>query len=359
MKDNNGYILHLDIKEDEQDAETIVNNNIKTKSEYDSESTNLQNDKSKLLNMILYKLKEDNKDFAEELEKEYDELLENDDSILSDFLDNKDDQGNLRELYEKRIANREKQDIILIDKLENLHKEKELFDQIVFTEEIKEKVDDKCDDKDENLESKRDDNRKKGFFEILSEFVENNNWLDKTDVCCWWCCHKFNSVPLGMPVYYNNNTDKFQVKGVFCSFACIVAYKNSIKFKNNKNDYLVKFLYNKLTGGKLSDNIKEAPPRCSLQIFGGELTIDEFRNSFKDERKVYKLIEYPMFISKDYIEEIDIKNVKKVNQTVFKENITNKLHNLDEKRIIDAKTRLSKMENTIVTVGNTIDKFIM
>ena len=92
-----------------------------------------QNDKNKLLNMILYKLKEDNKEFAEELEKEYDDLLENDNSILADFLENKDSENSsLRDLYEKRIENREKQDTLLIDKLEHLHKEKEIFDKIIY-----------------------------------------------------------------------------------------------------------------------------------------------------------------------------------------------------------------------------------
>lgn len=357
MKDNNGYILHLDVKEEN---EANFENNIKSKTEYDLEDDNniIQDDKNKLLNMILYKLKEDNKEFAEELEKEYDDLLENDNSILTDFLENKESGSSLRDLYEKRIENREKQDTILIDKLENLHKEKEIFDKITFTEDINEDESlYKKNCKNTENENIKNDNRKKGFFEVLSNFIENKKWLEKTDVCCWWCCHKFDTVPLGLPIYYNNVTNKFQVKGIFCSFACIVAYKNTIKYKIKNIEYLIKYLYTKLTGAKLSDTIKVAPPRCSLNMFGGELTIEEFRNSF-NENKIYKLVEYPMFVSKDYIEEIDIKNVKKVNQSVFKENTT-KLHNLDEQRITDAKTRLSKIEKTIVTVGNTIDKFIM
>jgi hypothetical protein len=311
--------------------------------------------------MILYKLKEDNKDFAEELEKEYDDLLENDNSILSDFLET-DNGNNLRDLYEKRIANREKQDTLLIDKLENLHKEKEIFETITFTEDIKEKeIDKDYNTNNEKLldeDSKKYDNRKKGFFEVLSKFIENKEWLEKTDICCWWCCHNFDTVPLGLPINYNTINDKFQVKGIFCSFACIVAYKNTIKYKNNNIGYLIKYLYIKLTGAKLSDSIHAAPSRCSLKMFGGELSIEEFRNAF-NENKIYNLVEYPMFVSKDYIEEIDIKNVKKVNQSVFKENTIVESHNLDEKLITDAKTRLSKIDKTIVTIGNTIDKFIM
>ena len=70
------------------------------------------------------------------------------------------------------------------------------------------------------------------------------------------------------------------------------------------------------------------------------------------------MIEYPMFVSKDYIEEVDIQNVKRVNQNVFTDNLQPKVSNLDNKRIEDARIRLSQIEKTTITLGNTIDKFI-
>ena len=70
------------------------------------------------------------------------------------------------------------------------------------------------------------------------------------------------------------------------------------------------------------------------------------------------MIQYPMFVSKDYIEEVDIMNVKRVNQNVFTETQQISYNNLDDKRIEDAKNRLSQIEKTTVTLGNTIDKFI-
>jgi hypothetical protein len=135
----------------------------------------------------------------------------------------------------------------------------------------------------------------------------------------------------------------------------MMAYKDEMK--NYNKNYLIKFLYNKLTGGLLNDQIKPAPNRCSLKIFGGELSIEEFRNS-SIENKIYKLIEYPMFVSKDYIEEVDIQNVKAVNQKVFKDQDIDKVFNLDDKRVEDAKIRLSQIERSTITLGNTIDKFI-
>ena len=163
MTDNNGYILHLDVKEDEDNND--VKTDVKTKLEYD-QNTNISNEKNHLLNMILYKLKKDNKEFAEELEKEYDNLLENDNSILSDFLENPDNESNLRELFEKRIENREKQDKLLIDKLENLHKENEIFEKITFTEDIQDTNKNVDVNKDGIKDDTKDDNRKNS---IVSE----------------------------------------------------------------------------------------------------------------------------------------------------------------------------------------------
>ena len=67
------------------------------------------------------------------------------------------------------------------------------------------------------------------------------------------------------------------------------------------------------------------------------------------------MIDYPMYISRDFIEEIDIQNVKAVNKNMFQEK---SIYNLDDKRVEDAKTRLSNIEETTITLGNTIDKFI-
>jgi hypothetical protein len=92
-------------------------------------------------------------------------------------------------------------------------------------------------------------------------------------------------------------------------------------------------------------------------MFGGELSIDEFRNA-SNENKIYKMIEYPMCIYNDYVEEIDIENVKNANIKLFNKESLVKLINLDDKRVQDAQSRISQLESTVITTGNTIDKFI-
>jgi hypothetical protein len=340
LQDNNNFILHLDVNDehdsdDENDCINGIENmdiNIGTVNENENDNT-----KDNIINSVFSELENENRDIVDKFQNEYNELLEEKNSILGDLNDD-DDLQNLSDLYEERVKSRERQDNIIVSKLEEIIKESNVEENF---------------NNDEKVNSIQENNRKKGYFEILSKFIYNKNWIYSTDVCCWWCCHNFDNIPVGLPSSYNYESNKFCVKGIFCSFSCMLAYKQDKRILNV--DYLIKALYCKLTKTLLNDSeLKPAPPRCSLKIFGGELNIDEFRISTK-ENKIYKMIDYPMYISRDFIEEIDIKNVKAVNKNIFQEK---SIYNLDDKRVEDARTRLLNIERSTVTLGNTIDKFI-
>lgn len=342
LQDNNNFILHLDVNDnnDSEEENECINGieNMDINIGIVNEDEN-ENDKTKdtIINSVFSELENENRNIVDKFQNEYAELLEEKNSILGD-LNEPDDLQNLSELYEERVKFREHEDNIIVSKLE----------EIINDSNIEENI-----NKEEKINSIQENNRKKGFFEILSKIIYNENWIYSTDVHCWWCCHGFNNIPIGLPDSYNYETNKFRVKGIFCSFSCMLAYKQDKRILNV--DYLIKALYCKLTKTLLNDSeLKPAPPRCSLKIFGGELTIDEFRNSTR-ENKIYKMIDYPMYISRDFIEEIDIKNVKAVNKNIFQEK---SIYNLDDKRVEDARTRLLNIEQATVTVGNTIDKFI-
>jgi hypothetical protein len=337
LQDNNNFILHLDINEDidvQTENECIdgiqnIDLNIGIINEDDTT-------KETIINSVFSELENENKNIINTYQNEYNELLDKKNYILNDLTD---DDNNISELYEQRVKFRENEDNIMVNKLHGI---------------INDKRNDIINDNIENkFKTTQENNRKKGFFEILSQIIHNKKWIYSTDVNCWWCCHQFNTVPIGLPDNYNYDSNKFRVKGIFCSFSCMLAYKQDKRISNV--DYLIKALYCKLTKTLLiNSELKPAPPQCSLKIFGGQLNIDEFRNSTK-ENKIYKMIDYPMYISRDFIEEIDIQNVKAVNKNMFKEK---SIYNLDDKRVEDAKTRLSSIEETTVTLGNTIDKFI-
>jgi hypothetical protein len=122
--------------------------------------------------------------------------------------------------------------------------------------------------------------------------------MTTTTTCCWWCCHQFDSIPIGLPEKYINDT--FHLYGCFCSFNCAQAYNL------NTNDNKVWEIYSLLNFFKKKicdlnniqyknyDYICSSPPRQSLNIFGGPLTIEDFRNSLNSLTKNYNYILPPM-----------------------------------------------------------------
>jgi hypothetical protein len=143
----------------------------------------------------------------------------------------------------------------------------------------------------------------KKVYESGVKFYGNNGeeWPEKTDIHCWWCCHKFEHIPLGIPEYINKNI--FYLSGCYCSFNCMMAYnteQNDYKmYERQTNIYRLKNKIdpqNKMT-------IKKAGPRQMLQMFGGKSTIKEFRENFFVLNGEYRYFMPPMVSIVGIIEE--------------------------------------------------------
>lgn len=173
-------------------------------------------------------------------------------------------------------------------------------------------------------------------FTVSSKSHDNNNVkillknIDEnqlTNIACYWCCHKFNNPYLGMPIKYKNNA--FEVNGCFCSFECMCAYN----FYSNENNYNVWEIYNLINimanAMNYDKHVYPAPPRKCLSLFGGYMSIDEFRN-FKSSKKIINVNTNPFVINVEQIEEINDFNHKQVDM----------LYGFD-------KERLSKLEKKI------------
>jgi hypothetical protein len=127
---------------------------------------------------------------------------------------------------------------------------------------------------------------------------------EKTDVHCWWCCHSFDTMPCLLPEKYYDN--KYYVFGCFCSYNCALAYNIDIDdYKTNERTTLLNYLYYEIY--KLDTKLEIALPRTSLKIFGGPLTIEEYRKILITNNKEYKFIMPPMVCIIPLIEE-DYKN---------------------------------------------------
>jgi hypothetical protein len=125
-------------------------------------------------------------------------------------------------------------------------------------------------------------------------------WPNNTNLYCWYCCHAFTNAPVGIPErmnYNSNNEFTFELYGNFCSYNCAYKYLNPNNYNDDitnihtrmdiygfddKSDKLqmLEMLSHLELNIPFNIKIKPAPPRLSLQIFGGILTIEEFRNNF-------------------------------------------------------------------------------
>lgn len=129
-----------------------------------------------------------------------------------------------------------------------------------------------------------------------NEFYHNNNFINKNEnkSCCFWCCHSIDNNIYGMPYNYDTINDTFYIIGSFCSLQCANAYNFSINSGSDKvweiNSWIQ--MIGKRCG--ISNIIRPAPSRYLLKMFGGNLSIDEFREAHLNNNKTYVLNIPPM-----------------------------------------------------------------
>jgi len=135
---------------------------------------------------------------------------------------------------------------------------------------------------------------KRNLKNIMFEFIDGNNrkeWVKNTNISCLWCCNQFDTIPCAIPEKMIK--DKFYVSGCFCSFNCAAAYNFNEKTYNMWERYsLLNLLYQKMYNVPIM-KIKIAPPRQVLKMFGGFMTIEEFRKNFLTNN-IYKIVIPPM-----------------------------------------------------------------
>ena len=97
---------------------------------------------------------------------------------------------------------------------------------------------------------------------------------------CWWCCHDFDTTPLSMPYKHDERRNKFYTAGHFCSWSCMKSYAID-KYGLSRGGLICgnivmmrKKLFNQI------GHVKPAPNRFNLKVFGGELTIEAFRENY-------------------------------------------------------------------------------
>ena len=181
----------------------------------------------------------------------------------------------------------------------------------------------------------------------FDEANKRNELPSSTSIYCWWCCHPFNNQPCVLPLKYEKEV--YHVMGCFCSPECAAAYNfdTDIDMENNWERYsLLNDLYKRVYKNEEYE-IKLAPPRIALSVFGGSMSIDEFRQLNSDYNINYKIIMPPVTSIIPQIEESNLENNSNQKESFIP---------IDKERIKKANEELRLKRNKPITEStNTLE----
>jgi hypothetical protein len=191
------------------------------------------------------------------------------------------------------------------------------YDEILKSQEkINQSIQDNM---NSNLKEKRPNHKKVNSIMVYyNEYNKRKEWPKKSSINCFWCCHSFNCVPCALPTKLKG--DVFHVYGNFCSKECAASYNFESYDANNSQSQWERYsLLNHLYSIIEEDpelKINLAPHRMTLEMFGGSLSIDEFRESFSTTKK-YNVVFPPMVSIIPAIEESNKVDNSKRNESYY------------------------------------------
>lgn len=148
----------------------------------------------------------------------------------------------------------------------------------------------------------------KKYYVSLCDIIDNSgDYKQSTDKWCKWCCHSFDTLPLGMPIAVCQQTKKFKCIHNFCSFNCMHAYNISLNDGREweRLSYMKRIKKQIYGNDPLSSKpIIAAGPVELLDVHGGEQTIEQFRNNQISVPKEYNVLMPPAIPLFTVIEEI-------------------------------------------------------
>lgn len=158
-------------------------------------------------------------------------------------------------------------------------------------------------------------------YSLLSHTLSLNgelvpSWPSVTSIHCWHCCHPFSTTPISVPRIFSTSRT-YEVYGVFCSLNCA---KKFVLDRGGYDQTQVLMQLNEIcvsVFGLPANEVysaKPAPPRFFLTMFGGHLTIEEFR---AHSLYCHTLLIMPPFVSHAMImESYNTRNVSKRNEDI-------------------------------------------
>jgi len=115
----------------------------------------------------------------------------------------------------------------------------------------------------------------------------------RSDAACFWCCHTFTHRPVVLPT--RDTGEYLQVMGNFCSPECACAYLFDMRQDSHTRWEQLALLY-RVYGEACHGKIHPAPARTCLTLFGGSLSIQEYR-SLMQSQKIRVDVHLPPMVS--------------------------------------------------------------
>lgn len=102
-----------------------------------------------------------------------------------------------------------------------------------------------------------------------------------SDAACLWCCHTFEHRPVVLPI--RDTGEHIEVMGNFCSPECAVAYLFDMRQDSHTRWEQLSLLY-RIYGQVCKGRIHPAPARTVLKLFGGTLSIEDYRQLLQSQK---------------------------------------------------------------------------
>jgi hypothetical protein len=130
---------------------------------------------------------------------------------------------------------------------------------------------------------------------------------------CYWCCHSINDRVYGMPIRYDpggtgglyGSERAFSIYGSFCSLQCVAAHNFSVHGGSDRAFEINSWIQMLSRRHGFEGAVRPAPSRYLLKMFGGSLSIEEFRNAHCNPAKTYVLNIPPMISVPSQMESVN------------------------------------------------------
>tara|TARA_B100000902_G_scaffold139337_2_gene137407 strand:- start:2566 stop:3432 length:867 start_codon:yes stop_codon:yes gene_type:complete len=152
---------------------------------------------------------------------------------------------------------------------------------------------------------------------------------------CWHCAHKFSSTAWQFPIGFDSSASQYEAIGNFCSPSCAAAW-GDVHYHHNMAQHM-----SWLRALAMEQGIQDfscSPPTHWLKEFGGNLTIEEFRDLGSSNKiiveKTLPFVSIPIVLerectiniteAKEVTRQLKAQNKKATSQAMNSENITSR-----------------------------------